>query len=243
MSANDSAVSSAHPRGETRTIYVVQPGRIMAWLRSGKEQIDDKVIHQIALKAGDVPTAHVHRSRNPRQIFIQYADPSVVDRALPRMKQITIFNQVERAFKSVKSTGNKTSGGGNQKSSNIQQQKKVTISNQISKGGGTQQQKGLNISNHKTVVTSNTATKPSPTITITKLSPAITANAVDGARDNFGHNVAKHAATKVSSFQTTNTHGTNLPYELRGMNSHDKSFIRVLLCKVAARFISYSEKE
>lgn len=133
----------------------VQPGRVMLILRDAL--VDDELVYQIALQAGEVKS--VHRPQTNRQlVFVQYEQPSDAEHAMTMMRQMPIFKGVDPAIKSERFVNDKSGGSGGNTNNNTpndsfndndQQQRNANMNNQFNKGGGNRQQKGGNNFNMK----------------------------------------------------------------------------------------------
>nr|XP_029715939.1 uncharacterized protein LOC109425508 isoform X3 [Aedes albopictus] len=155
---NDSAGKmSAGAGGGSSNSDRFQPGRVMLVLRDAL--VDDELVYQIALQAGEVK--NVHRPQHNRQlVFVQYEDPIVAEHAIAMMKKLPIFKGVDPAIKSERFVKDKSDvgggSGGNSNNNNYnddqQQRSSSNMNNQMNKGGGNRQQKpGNNANNNKNI--------------------------------------------------------------------------------------------
>lgn len=150
MPRNDSAgkMSAGYNPGGSISADRVQPGRVMLILRDAL--VDDELVYQIALQAGEVKS--VHRPQANRQmVFVQYENPGVAEQAIAMMKNLPIFKAVDPAIKSERFVKEKSDVGGSNMNNNYnddQQQRNSSMNNQMNKGSGNRQQRGGNNSNN-----------------------------------------------------------------------------------------------
>lgn len=120
----------------------IQPGRIM--LSAWDGNVDDELVYRITSQYGEVKS--VHRPPTNRQlIFVQYEDPSSAAVAIPNLRRLAIFRNVDCAIKSDRFTNDKSGGAGegsaNNSINNDEQQPKNMKYQHHNKGGANQQQK------------------------------------------------------------------------------------------------------